>query len=60
MIRRTSMVVMTIGLMAFSSGSAFSADEHEQRRRKSISGAKITLQQGLTRPKRKDSRSPKV
>jgi hypothetical protein len=49
MIRRTSMLAMTIGLMALSSGAAFSADEHEQQAlMKSIGDAKITLQQGLT------------
>jgi uncharacterized membrane protein YkoI len=46
---RTSMLMMTIGLVAFSSGSAFSADEHEQQAlMKSIGDAKVTLQQGLT------------
>jgi hypothetical protein len=49
MIRRTPMLMLTIGFMAFSGGSAFSADEHEQQALlKSIGDAKITLQQGLT------------
>src|SRR5436305_3628630 len=48
MIRRAAMLV-TIGLTAFSSGSAFCADEHEQQALiKSIGDAKINLQQGLT------------
>jgi hypothetical protein len=49
MIRRTSILMLTFGLMTFSGGSAFSADEHEQQALlKSIGDAKITLQQGLT------------
>jgi hypothetical protein len=48
MIRRAAMLV-TIGLTAFSSGSAFCADEHEEQALiKSIGDAKINLQQGLT------------
>jgi hypothetical protein len=50
MTRRAMMLMMTVCLVAFSSGYALSADEHEERQAliKSIGNAKITLQQGLT------------
>jgi hypothetical protein len=50
MIRRTLMLMMAAGLMTAASGSAFSADEHEEQQAliKSIGNAKISLQQGLT------------
>jgi hypothetical protein len=50
MTRRTMMLMMTMCLVAFSSGYAFSADEHAERQAliKSMGNAKITLQQGLT------------
>jgi hypothetical protein len=50
MTRRTIMLMITVCLMAFSSGYVFSADEHEAQQAliKSIGNAKITLQQGLT------------
>ena len=48
--RRTIVLMATLSLVAFSSGYVLSADEQEERRAliKSIGGAKITLQQGLT------------
>src|SRR5258708_35031542 len=48
--RRTMILVATLSLAAFSSGSVLGADEHEEQQAliKSIGSAKITLQQGLT------------
>jgi hypothetical protein len=49
MYRQTMMLMATLSLVAFSSGSVLSADEHEEQQAliKSIGNAKITLQQGL-------------
>ncbi len=43
------MLITTLSMVAFSSGSALSADEHEEQQAllKAIGSAKITLQQGL-------------
>jgi hypothetical protein len=48
--RRTIVLMATLSLVTFSSGYVLSADEQEERRAliKSIGGAKITLQQGLS------------
>ena len=48
--RRTVMLIATLSLVAFTSGSALSANEDEEQQAliKSIGSAKITLQEGLT------------